>query len=46
LRQDPYADSESRAGNDRVMLLQPLGVMYTVSDADRMVTVFAVWRTT
>ena len=41
---DPYRDSESRSGNDRVMFVRPLAVRYTVSAADRMVTVHAVWR--
>ncbi len=43
---DPYApSSESRDDHDRVMFVQPLGVLYSVSDADRLVTVRAVWRT-
>lgn len=44
LRTDPYAHSESRAGSDRVMLASPLGVGFSVSDADRLVTVWAVWQ--
>ncbi len=44
LREDPYANSESRSGNTRVMLVPPLGVAYDVNDDDRMVTVWAVWR--
>ncbi|HJT75706.1 MAG TPA: hypothetical protein VJ739_00740 [Gemmataceae bacterium] len=45
LRRDPYAHSESRSGTARVMLQPPLGVSFDVSDADRLVTVRAVWRT-
>jgi hypothetical protein len=44
LARDPFADSESREGNDRVMWAKPLGVAYTVSDDDCRVTVWAVWR--
>jgi len=44
LKADPYAKSESRAGNTRVMFVPPLGVAYDVSDADCLVTVWAVWR--
>jgi hypothetical protein len=44
LRRDPYADSESREGDSRITLLPPLGVSYDVSDDDRLVTVWAVWR--
>ncbi len=44
LRRDPYACSESRDGNSRVMIERPLGVGYDVSDDDRMVTVWSVWR--
>jgi hypothetical protein len=44
LRRDPYANSESREGNDRVIFKQPLGIRFSVSDADRLVTVRAVWR--
>jgi hypothetical protein len=45
LRSNPYAQSESRDGNKRVIFAPPLGVMFTVSDADRIVTVRAIWRT-
>ena len=45
LRVDPYADSESRPLNKRVMFAKPLGIVYQVSDDDRLVTVLGVWRT-
>ncbi len=45
LRVDPYAYSESRSTeNDRILLFPPLGVAFDVSDADRLVTVYAVWQ--
>ncbi len=44
LRRDPYADSESRGANKRIMFVPPLGVAYSVSDLDRLVTVQTVWR--
>jgi hypothetical protein len=45
LRKDPYAYSESRSGQTRVMIVPPLGVLFDVSDPDCLVTVVAVWRT-
>ena len=44
LRRDPYAYSESRDDNSRVMIETPLGVGYDVSDDDCMVTVWSFWR--
>jgi hypothetical protein len=44
LREDPYANSESRSGSMRVILAPPLGAAYDVNDDDRMVTVWAVWH--
>jgi len=44
LKQDPYANSESRSGNSRVMIEPPLVVNYEVSDDDCLVTVLGVWR--
>src|SRR3989442_1228425 len=44
LAQDPHANSQARGENERIMWLRPLGVGYTVSDPDCMVTVWAVWR--
>jgi len=45
LGQDPYANSKSKADNERVLFVDPLGVVFKVSDDDCMVTVSAVWRT-
>jgi hypothetical protein len=45
LRKDPYAFSESRSGDSRIMLVSPLAVAYDVSPDDCLVTVWAVWRT-
>ena len=44
LKQDPYSFSESRLENSRIMIVPPLGVAFDVSDADRMATVWGVWR--
>ena len=41
---DPYAHSESREGDSRIMIVPPLAVEYHVSDDDCLVTVRAVWR--
>ncbi len=45
LGHDPFASSKPRGDNERVMFVDPLGVVYRVSDDDCMVTVSAVWRT-
>ena len=45
LRRDPYAYSESRGDdNQRILLFPPLGIAFEVSDADCLVTVYAVWQ--
>ena len=44
LGRDPYAHSESRTDANRIMFVPPLAVAYDVSDDDRLVTVWAVWR--
>lgn len=44
LGQNPYANSRPRPVGDWIMYVAPLGVAYTVSEADRMVTVLGVWR--
>jgi hypothetical protein len=44
LCQDPFANSESRTGNNRIMIVPPLAVSYDVSEEDCLVTVWAVWR--
>ena len=44
LRRDPYAISELRDGNSRIMIEPPLVAGYDVSDDDRMVTVWGFWR--
>jgi hypothetical protein len=43
LRAHPYADSESREGNLRILFFPPLAVLFEVSDPDCLVTVRAVW---
>lgn len=44
LRSNPYAHSESREENLRIMFAPPLAVLFEISDADRIVTVRAVWQ--
>jgi hypothetical protein len=44
LRRDPYSHSESRSGPSRIMSVPPLAAAYDVSDEDRLVTVWAVWK--
>jgi hypothetical protein len=44
LKFDPYARSESREQDLRILLESPLAVLFGVSDADLLVTVRAVWR--
>lgn len=36
LRRDPYADSESRTGPTRIMIVPPLAVAFDVSEQDRL----------
>lgn len=43
LKWDPYNSSESRGGNHRILLIEPLVVYYRVSDEDRLITVESVW---
>jgi hypothetical protein len=44
LAQDPESVGESRSGNARVLIVEPLAVYYEVQAADRSVWVFSVWR--
>jgi plasmid stabilization system protein ParE len=44
LRSNPESMSESRGGQDRLMLEPPLGVLYRISTQDRTVFVLTVWR--
>ncbi len=44
LAQDPVSQGESRSGDIRVLLVEPLGVYFDVEADDRRVWVFAVWR--
>ena len=44
LRVDPFAYSESRSDASRIMIVPPLAVAFDVSEDDRLVTVWAVWR--
>lgn len=44
LRSNPYAYSESREQDLRIMFVPPLAILFEVREADRIVTVRAVWR--
>jgi hypothetical protein len=43
LRTNPHEKGESRSGSARVLLVEPLGVLFEARDADRIVSVFSVW---
>ena len=44
LRTDPLDVGESRVANIRILTVFPLAVYYDVREADRLVSVWAVWR--
>jgi hypothetical protein len=44
LQSDPFALSESRSGNERIMIIPPLAVRYDVHQGTRQVIVLTVWR--
>ena len=44
LGSNPLDEGESRDSGRRILLVSPLGVYFTVSDADRLVKVIVVWR--
>ena len=44
LAADPDTKGEARAGSTRVLVEDPLAVYFQVSEPDRLVTVWAVWR--
>ena len=46
LRFRPLEVGESRAENTRILVVRPLSLYYDVYEADRLVAVWAVWRTT
>jgi plasmid stabilization system protein ParE len=41
---DPGTQGESRPGGRRILMESPLGVLFKVSEQDRIVTVLTVWR--
>lgn len=45
LRSTPLEVGESRAEETRILVVRPLAVYYDVQEADRLVAVWAVWRT-
>jgi hypothetical protein len=44
LEQDPLGHGESRPRNRRMMFHHPLGIVYRVIDATRIVRVVSLWR--
>jgi hypothetical protein len=44
LARDPLAAGEARTGAVRILIQPPLAVEFTVSEPDRLVSVYAVWR--
>lgn len=44
LASNPLSVGEARDGNRRIVVVPPLAVYYTVSEPDRLVSVFDVWR--
>jgi hypothetical protein len=44
LGRDPHAIGESREDERRILFVWPLGVIYRIRDADRLVHVSEVWR--
>jgi hypothetical protein len=44
LRRDPHAVGESRDDERRILFVWPLGIIYRVREADRIVNVSDVWR--
>jgi hypothetical protein len=43
LREHPLEVGEERDLPERILLIKPLAVLYDVIEADRLVTVYAVW---
>jgi hypothetical protein len=46
LKVDPLTRGESRSGPTRILFAPPLAVLFEVSEDDRYVDVFQVWRIT
>lgn len=44
LARDPLSQGESREGDMRILVVQPLAVLFEVDTANRHVRVFDVWR--
>ena len=44
LKHDPQSRGESRSGNNRVLIVRPLPVVFRVHEPDRTVFVSDVWR--
>jgi len=43
LRRAPHAVGESRTAGTRIAFEPPLGILYEIHDADRLVAVLSVW---
>jgi hypothetical protein len=44
LARDPLSQGESREGDTRILVVQPLAVLFEVDTGNRHVRVFDVWR--
>jgi hypothetical protein len=44
LGMNPHAEGESRFESTRILIVEPLAVLYKVSESDRMVHVLKIWR--
>jgi hypothetical protein len=44
LERDPLSAGESRQGDTRIHIVEPLAVLFDVDPAQRTVTVWSVWR--
>jgi plasmid stabilization system protein ParE len=44
LRRDGHTKGESRSGEDRVLIVPPLGVLFEARESDRTIEVLSVWE--
>ena len=44
LGRDASTQGEAREGNTRILICAPLAVYFQVQEADRLVSVYAIWR--
>jgi hypothetical protein len=44
LARDPQTQGESRSETTRLLIIEPLAVLFDISELDRLVAVLKVWR--